>query len=130
MKTIYDPCPPGYRVPARDKETLFHSGDLTVAPNWAEGNNWFTLGDPIAVFPFAGYRDDYSVKKVCHAYDRAVYWTAYASAEDGGTAYPLRTAVPPTTSMSARAPRTSSPSAASPAPAPSAASWKSNSLKP
>ena len=87
MKTIYDPCPPGYRVPARDKETLFHSGDLTVAPNWAEGNNWFTLGDPIAVFPFAGYRDDYSVKKVCHAYDRAVYWTAYASAEDGGTAY-------------------------------------------
>ena len=87
VKTIYDPCPPGYRVPARDKETLFHSGDLTVAPNWAEGNNWFTLGDPIAVFPFAGYRDDYSVKKVCHAYDRAVYWTAYASAEDGGTAY-------------------------------------------
>ena len=87
VKTIYDPCPPGYRVPARDKETLFHSGDLTVAPNWAEGNNWFTLGDPVAVFPFAGYRDDYSVKKVCHTYDRAVYWTAYASAEDGGTAY-------------------------------------------
>ena len=87
VKTIYDPCPPGYRVPARDKETLFHSGDLTVAPNWAEGNNWFTLGDPVAVFPFAGYRDDYSVKRVCHTYDRAVYWTAYASAEDGGTAY-------------------------------------------
>ena len=87
VKTIYDPCPPGYRVPARNKETLFHSGDLSTAPNWAEGNNWFTLGDPVAVFPFAGYRDDYSVKKVCHAYDRAVYWTAYASAEDGGTAY-------------------------------------------
>ena len=87
VKTMYDPCPPGYRVPARDKEQLFHSGDLTAAPNWAEGNNWFTLGDPVAVFPFAGYRDDYSVKKVCHAYDRAVYWTAYASAEDGGTAY-------------------------------------------
>ncbi len=87
VKTIYDPCPPGYRVPARNKETLFHSGDLSTAPNWAEGNNWFTLGDPVAVFPFAGYRDDYSVKKVCHTYDRAVYWTAYASAEDGGTAY-------------------------------------------
>ena len=41
----------------------------------------------MAVFPFAGYRDDYSVKRVCHTYDRAVYWTAYASAEDGGTAY-------------------------------------------
>ncbi len=87
VKTIYDPCPPGYRVPARNKETLFHSGDLSTAPNWAEGNNWFALGDPVAVFPFAGYRDDYSVKKVCHTYDRAVYWTAYASAEDGGTAY-------------------------------------------
>ena len=87
VKTMYDPCPPGYRVPARDKEQPFHSDDLTAVPGWAEATNWFTLGNPAAVFPFAGYRDDYSPKKVCHTYDRAVYWTAYASAEDGGTAY-------------------------------------------
>ena len=87
VKTMYDPCPPGYRVPARDKEQPFHSADLSAATGWAEATNWFTLGDPVAVFPLAGYRDDYSPKNVCHAYDRAVYWTAYASAEDGGTAY-------------------------------------------
>ena len=87
VKTMYDPCPPGYRVPARDKEQPFHSGDLSAAAGWAEATNWFTLGDPVSVFPLAGYRDDYSPKAVCHAYDRAVYWTAYASAEDGGTAY-------------------------------------------
>ena len=41
----------------------------------------------MAVFPFAGYRDDYGPDAVCHPYDRAVLWTAYASAEDGGTGY-------------------------------------------
>ena len=87
VKTIYDPCPPGYRVPARDKAQPWHSSDLTAVAGWAEADNWFTLGDPVAVFPFAGYRDDYGPKRVCHAYDRAVYWTAYASAEDGSTAY-------------------------------------------
>ena len=86
-KTIYDPCPPGYRVPARDKEQPWHGSDLSAVAGWAEDTNWFTIGDPVVVFPFAGYRDDYSPGSICHAYDRAVYWTAYASAEDGGTAY-------------------------------------------
>ena len=62
VKTMYDPCPPGYRVPARDKTQPFHSGDLSAVAGWAEATNWFTLGDPVAVFPFAGYRDDYSPK--------------------------------------------------------------------
>ncbi len=86
-KTIYDPCPPGYRVPARDKEQPWHSSDLTTVAGWSEGTYWFTLGNPVAVFPFAGYRDDYSPDAVCHAYDRAFCWTAYSSAEDGSTAY-------------------------------------------
>ena len=86
-KTIYDPCPPGYRVPARDKSQPLHSSDLSAVAGWAEATNWFTLGNPVAVFPFAGYRDDYGPDAVCHPYDRAVLWTAYASAEDGGTGY-------------------------------------------
>ena len=87
-KTIYDPCPPGYRVPARDKNQPFHSSDLTAAAGWSENktNFVFTLGSPLAVFPFAGYRDDYGPESMTHAYDRAVYWTAYASA-DGVTGY-------------------------------------------
>jgi hypothetical protein len=86
VKTIYDPCPPGYRVPARDKSQYFHSGDLSKAPGWAENKSqfWFALGDPLAVFPFAGYRDDYDPSGMTHAYDRAAYWTAYSSADAKG----------------------------------------------
>ena len=81
VKTMYDPCPPGYRVPARDTESAFHSSDLSTATGWQDNaaNNWFALGDPLAVFPFAGYRDDYSPGGMTHAYDRGAYWTAYAS---------------------------------------------------
>ena len=86
-KTIYDPCPPGYRVPARDKAQPWHGDDLSAVAGWAEATNWFKVGEPAVVFPFAGYRDDYSPGSLCHAYDRAVYWTAYASAESGETAY-------------------------------------------
>ena len=87
-KTIYDPCPPGYRVPARNSSQPFHSGDLSTQTGWSESvdNYSFTLGDPVAVFPLAGYRDDYGPESMTHAYDRAVYWTAYASA-DGVTGY-------------------------------------------
>ena len=81
VKTMYDPCPPGYRVPARDTESAFHSSDLSAATGWQDNaaNNWFALGDPLAVFPYAGYRDDYSPGGLTHAYDRGAYWTAYAS---------------------------------------------------
>jgi len=79
-KTIYDPCPVGYRVPARDANQPFHSSDLSAQTGWQENkdNYWFTLGDPIAVFPFSGYRDDYGPKSLSHAYDRAAYWTSFA----------------------------------------------------
>ncbi|MBR0053392.1 MAG: hypothetical protein IJP73_05775 [Bacteroidales bacterium] len=81
VKTMYDPCPPGYRVPARNTESAFHSSDLSTATGWQDNaaNNWFALGDPLAVFPFAGYRDDYSPGGMTHAYDRGAYWTAYSS---------------------------------------------------
>ena len=87
-KTIYDPCPPGYRVPARDKDQPFHSSDLSTAKGWSEDTTTFifTLGDPLAVFPLAGYRDDYGPESYTHVFDRVAYWTAYASA-DAKTGY-------------------------------------------
>ncbi len=83
-KTIYDPCPPGYRVPARVTSQPLHSSDLSAQKGWSENkaNYWFTLGDPVAVFPFAGYRDDYGPESYTHAYDRAALWTSYASGGD------------------------------------------------
>ena len=80
-KTIYDPCPPGYRVPARNTNKDFWSSDLTGKAGWQiDGTNgWLTLGNPVAVFPIAGYRDDYSVGGMAKVGVRTLYWTAQGS---------------------------------------------------
>ena len=77
-KSIYDPCPPGYRVPACDSEQPLWAGDLSTVAGWGVDAEkyWFKMGEPAAVFPFAGYRDDYGVGSMTHAYDRAVIWSA------------------------------------------------------
>lgn len=80
-KTIYDPCPPGYRVPARNTNKPFWGSNLTSAAGWAvDGvNGWLTIGEPKAVFPIAGYRDDYSVSGMAKVGARTLYWTAHGS---------------------------------------------------
>jgi hypothetical protein len=80
-KTIYDPCPPGYRVPARNSTKPFWSGDLTSQAGWSVSgsNGWLTLGNPAAVFPVAGYRDDYDVGGMAKVGKRTLYWTAHGS---------------------------------------------------
>ena len=87
-KTIYDPCPPGYRVPARDAEQPLHGSDYTAVTGWTESKDFhiFGMGDPVAVFPFAGYLDDYDpASGVAKNGLRALYWTAHKS--DDETAY-------------------------------------------
>ena len=85
-KTIYDPCPPGYRVPARASDKPFWGSDLTKAAGWsADGaNGYLTIGDPVAVFPIAGYRDDYDVGGMAKVGTRTLYWTAHGG---GGKGY-------------------------------------------
>ena len=52
-KTIYDPCPPGYKVPVRDSEIPFWaSGD------WAFDLTNFWYGKSGCVLPYAGFLDD------------------------------------------------------------------------
>ena len=78
-KTIYDPCPPGYRVPKPVGSAPFWSSDLTVQAGWGVNvaANWLKLGDPdAAVFPIAGYRDDYTVAGVSKVGTRVLYWTS------------------------------------------------------
>ena len=91
-KTIYDPCPAGYKVPARDKEQPLMSDDLASVTGWASSpeNRYFLLGDPSAVFPLAGYRDDYSVGKVNKCGIRVAMWTSYASADKKGYLLDIR----------------------------------------
>ena len=85
-KTIYDPCPVGYRVPPRDTGLPFWSADLSSQTGWAiDGTNgWLTIGDPVSVFPIAGYRDDYSVGGMAKVGARTLYWT---SRGNGAKAY-------------------------------------------
>lgn len=82
-KSIYDPCPPGYRVPS-SSSCLFW-GDLSSKAGWNfdKTNGWFTAGDPASVFPLGGYRDDYGVGSMAHAYDRGLYWSSAASSKAG-----------------------------------------------
>lgn len=79
-KSIYDPCPPGYRVPARNSSDPLWSNVTTLDPScgWEPNSTygWWKLGT--AVFPFAGYID-YSGGGVAHAYDRTRIWNAHKS---------------------------------------------------
>ena len=94
-KSIYDPCPPGYRVPARDKsQPLFgvtvveevETSNLSTVVGWSENAaaHYFTLGDPVTVFPFAGYRDDYGPGKVAKVGARVAIWTAHNDGDKKG----------------------------------------------
>ena len=85
-KTMYDPCPPGYRVPALEGNAIFFSDDASAAAGWVENSAqyYFAMGNPQAVFPFAGYRDDYGPDSMTHAYDRAAYWSSSASSDEKG----------------------------------------------
>ena len=87
-KTMFDPCPPGYRVPALEGNSYFFSGDASAVTGWEENKAqyYFAMGDPKAVFPFAGYRDDYGPDSMTHAYDRAAYWSS-SSSSDAKAAY-------------------------------------------
>ena len=84
--TLYDPCPVGYRVPPRDTGLPFWSADLSSQTGWAiDGTNgWLMIGDPVSVFPIAGYRDDYSVGGMAKVGARTLYWT---SRGNGAKAY-------------------------------------------
>ena len=89
-KTIYDPCPPGYRVPNRTGD--FWTSDLTTQTGWGVNvaAGWLKLGSPAAVFPIAGYRDDYSVGGMAKVGVRTLYWFARAASDAAGAGADLR----------------------------------------
>ena len=92
-KTVYDPCPPGYRVPKKATANPFWSADLSAQAGWGVDLNagWLKLGSPDAsVFPIAGYRDDYSVNGLSKVGVRTLYWTSQASDDAKGPGADLR----------------------------------------
>ena len=85
-KTIYDPCPPGYKVPSRAQATGFFT-DLTGVAGWASStaDHWFKAGNPVTIFPKAGYIDDYATaaSSFSNQGERAAIWSADGSAAKG-----------------------------------------------
>ena len=92
-KTVYDPCPPGYRVPKKATANPFWTSDLTAQAGWGVNLSagWLKLGSPDAsVFPIAGYRDDYGVDGLAKVGVRTLYWTSQASDDAKGPGADLR----------------------------------------
>lgn len=89
-KTEYDPCPPGYVVPTRNKSTIWWADtplDLNAEFNTSYG--WFKAGvtydsensttTGYMVFPICGYIDQGSLSNLG---SRAYIWSAYSSSSD------------------------------------------------
>ena len=82
-KTIYDPCPAGYRVPKYDAE--YAMWKYNVADGWTsdKDNGWFKYG--ALTFPYAGYASSSSLS---YSGIRSVIWSAtYKDGERGWGIY-------------------------------------------
>ena len=92
-KTIYDPCPPGYRVSKKNTAVPFWAADLSAQAGWGVNATagWLKIGSPDpGVFPIAGYRDDYDVGGMAKVGSRTLYWVSEASADAKGPGADLR----------------------------------------
>lgn len=87
-KTMYDPCPVGYKVPKYDSSQPLHSSDLSAVTGWSDnapaGDNaaYFTLGSPVTVFPYCGLVCE-NGGYIDHLGARTFIWTAHASGSSG-----------------------------------------------
>lgn len=93
-KTIYDPCPVGYRVPPYKDDQPLNSSDISSQAGWVDGDTslkYFTLGSPdAAVFPYCGYYDDWGLpfgSSVASYGGRIAMWTSTYSSDSGKTAW-------------------------------------------
>lgn len=86
-KTMYDPCPPGYIAPTRDKEEMIWGKTATFVVD--EASKLIKIGasaeaTEVAVFPIAGYLDQGSYSNVG---SRMYLWSSYASSSEKNIAY-------------------------------------------
>lgn len=57
QKGLYDPCPPGYKVPRFNEAMGLFNSDLNSAPNFNYNSTLgrYTVGNPVMVVPLCGY---------------------------------------------------------------------------
>ncbi len=88
-KTMYDPCPPGYVTPTRDKNEMLWGKTATFTVD--ETSKVLKVAasgeaSEFAVFPVAGYLDQGSYTKVGA---RMYLWSSYSSASEKNIAYQI-----------------------------------------
>ena len=87
-KTIYDPCPVGYKVPKYESSQPWHSSDLSKVTGWSDvaaaGDNapYFTIGSPVAVFPYCGLVCE-NGEYMDYPGERSFTWMAHCSSSSG-----------------------------------------------
>ena len=84
VKSIYDPCPAGYRIPGRKRFTIFQS-DGSGLPGWSydAANGVVLIGSPVAAFPICGYmKNDGTLVN-----GSSIVWDARNDFEDGKVSY-------------------------------------------
>lgn len=91
-KTIYDPCPAGYRVPAYNSSMPMFSSSLTSVTGWSVDmdKGYITMGSPAMVIPIGGYRDDYGVGSFAKIGKRVAIWAARNNTDIAGYHMNLR----------------------------------------
>ncbi len=83
-KTIYDPCPPGWKVPSRSawNKTYFKKSYLSTSYGWYMN---YSTGADAAFYPFNGYLTDNAGSfQYFTAASNARLWTDEPSVKDGG----------------------------------------------
>ena len=76
-KGLYDPCPPGYKVPVLDESVSFWTKDA-----WTLNLEKFFYSAGSIVCPYAGYLDDCG-GSLNHGGDRSAIWSATGSGTKG-----------------------------------------------
>ena len=79
-KTIYDPCPVGYRVPNRAWASIYTTSGTSIT-GWAldKTHYWVKVGSPITVFPITGYIEEGG--SLDHVTDRFILWNSRHDAD-------------------------------------------------
>ena len=83
-KSIYDPCPEGYKVPRREDVPALFNTDLNGATNFNYNSTLgrYTVGNPVMVVPLCGYRE--TSGGLTHVFDRSILWNSH---HDGSYTY-------------------------------------------
>ena len=87
-KTIWDPCPAGYRIPKREDAAGLFRTDLTTVSSFVYDSDkaFFTIGEPLMYFPLCGYID-YTNANQAYSGVRTVIWNSHHDSNSTYAAY-------------------------------------------